>query len=105
MTEADMGLITVILERLRTQRLPRVLHLHAKVERGERLDDYDLHYLNEVMADAWRIQPLLERNPELREIGVKMVGLYADITARALKNERGGTDTKTNNFNTFPRHP
>ena len=85
----DEGLITVLLERLRTQRLPRILDLQAKVERGERLDDYDLSFLSEVLADAERAKPLFDRNPQLAAIGTKMVSLYGAITARALANEGG----------------
>lgn len=91
MTEhtSDEGIITVLLERLTTQRLPRVLDLQAKVERGERLADYDLSFLAEVLADAERAKPLFDRNPQLAEIGTKMVSLYATITSRALANEGG----------------
>ena len=88
----DTGLITVMLERLRTQRLPRVLRLQEKVERGERLDDYDIAFLGEMLADAEKARPLFDRNPELAEIGTKMVSLYASITGRALENE-GGPET------------
>lgn len=94
MTDADIGLTIVILERLRTQRLPRVLNLQAKMERGDRLDDYDLKYLGEIMADARWVKPLFERNPELREIGVRMVSLCANVTARALENEGVPPDTR-----------
>lgn len=85
----DTGLITVLLERLRTQRLPRVLRLQEKVERGERLDEFDIAFLGEMLADAEKVRPLFDRNPELAEIGAKMVSLYASITGRALENEGG----------------
>jgi len=71
-TDPEIGLITVMLERLRTQRLPRVLRLQEKVERGERLDDFDVAFLGEMLADAERAKPLFDRHPELAEIGTKI---------------------------------
>jgi len=91
MTEhtSDEGIITVLLERLTTQRLPRILDLQARVEHGERLSDYDIGFLSQVMEDAERAKPLCDRNPQLAEICTKMVSLYGAITSRALANEGG----------------
>jgi hypothetical protein len=80
----------VLIERLESQRLPRALALKEKVDQGGRLDDFDIAFLEEVFSDSQEVQPLMERHPEHQEIAAKMMGLYHDITEKALANERSG---------------
>jgi hypothetical protein len=84
----DAGVIAVLLERLEEQRLPRALDLKAKVDRGERLDELDLGFMQELLADANASKPLLERHPEYQELAVRVLGLYKEITDKALENEK-----------------
>ena len=56
----------------------------------ERLDDFDLAFLEDVFSDSQEIQPLMERHPEHQEIAAKMMALYHDITEKALANEQSG---------------
>ncbi len=84
----DLGLITVLLERLETQRLPRALALKDKVNRGECLDDFDLGFLNEVFADTNNLRSLVARHPEYQELVARMMDLYKQITDKALQNEK-----------------
>ena len=86
----DLGMLAVIIKRLETQRLPRALALKEKVDNGERLDDFDLAFLEDVLTDSQEIEPLIERHPEHQEIAGKMVGLYKEITEKALANEQTG---------------
>jgi hypothetical protein len=85
----DAGLIMVLLERLEKQRLPRALDIKEKVDRGGRLDDFDMAFLKEVFADTARIQPLLERHPEYEELVARLASLYKEITNKAPENEKG----------------
>lgn len=87
--QQDTGVLAVLLERLETQRLPRALQLQAKVSAGERLDDFDLAFLQEVFADTAQVKPLIDRHPEAQEICAKMIALYHEITAKGLANEKG----------------
>ena len=84
----DDGVIVALLERFRTQRLPRALTLKEKVERGEKLDDTDIAFLEQVFNDAKQIKPLLDRHPDYEELVARAMRLYNAITKRALDNEQ-----------------
>jgi len=86
----DAGVLAVLVERFETQRLPRLQDLLTKVNGGEKLADYDLAFLQEVMADAASGKGLLERNPEYLALSSKVIGLYKEITEKALANEAAG---------------
>jgi hypothetical protein len=84
-----LGVVTALLARLEKQRLPRLLSLKEKVNRGEVLSDADLSFLTDASADARRIKPLMDKAPQYQSLFVKLVGLYEDITRKALENEQG----------------
>lgn len=86
MTDID-ALAVVLLERLRTQRLPRALDIQKKLDDGHTLADYDIAFLEEALADAKRLLPYSDRDPEYQSIAARVVHLYHEITTRALTNE------------------
>ncbi|MEZ5584780.1 MAG: hypothetical protein R3F37_20230 [Candidatus Competibacteraceae bacterium] len=59
-----------------------------KVDSGQRLTDADLAFLKEVFADANRVKSLIDRNPEYHDLAARVLGLYAEITTKALENEQ-----------------
>ncbi|HYN78885.1 MAG TPA: hypothetical protein VES73_13975 [Lamprocystis sp. (in: g-proteobacteria)] len=85
----DAGIIVTLLDRLRTQRLPRTLEIKAKVDAGNKLGDYDIAFLGQMFEDANNNKLLWDRHPELHQIGSGLVQLYREITERALANETG----------------
>jgi hypothetical protein len=87
----ELGTIQALLERLNNQRLPYALELKEKVDRGERLSDYDTDFLKTVLEEAQSIPQLATKHPEYENLVSQLVGLYTHITSKGLENEeRGG---------------
>jgi hypothetical protein len=84
----DNGIIQVLLVQLADDRLPRTLRIKEKVDRGDRLNEFDLEYLDEVLDEAEQAQELSSDHPELRPLVSKLSDLYSEITAKALDNEQ-----------------
>jgi len=87
-TTKEAGTIQVMLQRLNEFRLPRAFDLKKKVERGEKLDSNDIEFLETVLADATSAQDLAAKHPEFQSLVSKLMGLYSEITTRALENEQ-----------------
>lgn len=87
-TSPDDGLLAVIVERLEKQRLPRALAMKEKLDQGEILNDFDISFLEEVFTDARNLKPLLQKHPEYEGLASKVMGLYREITEKALENQR-----------------
>lgn len=83
----DAGVIQALLDRFNTQHLPRALGMKEKVERGETLEESEVEFLANILADIRTLHPLLERHPEFEVLGTKALGLYTEITEKALANE------------------
>ena len=81
------GIIYVLIRRLETQRLPRALDLKEKVDGGERLNELDMAFLEEVVNDARRIKPMMDGQPKWQSIYTRAVDLYEDISRKARENE------------------
>ena len=86
----DAGVIAVLIQRLESQRLPKLLEIKALVDRGERLNDHDLRFLQEVLSDARQVAPMIANHPELGVLASKLTTLYREITETALANEKAG---------------
>jgi len=83
------GVILALIERFEKQRLPRLLALREKVDRGELLSGEDIKFLDTVIHDAQQSKQLIDRHPEWHNFCSKVVHLYESITEKALENEKG----------------
>ena len=90
MTEStkDTGVLLTLLQRFETQRLPRVLELKEKVDGGNCLGDHDIEFMQQLIADANQIKPILDKHPEYNKLVAQVFQLYNEITAKGLENEQ-----------------
>ena len=88
-TDKEAGVIQALVERLEKQRLPMALALKEKVDQGGLLNEADIAFLEEVFAGTAQLKPMLDTHPEWQDLAARMVGLYGEITAKALENEQG----------------
>ncbi len=91
MTESqkDLGIAMAVLARFTEQRLPKALALKEKVDRGERLEEWDIAFLHEVLESSEQIKPFVDQHPDYQEIYARAASLYREITEKALANEQG----------------
>ena len=87
-TKYDEGVIMALLERFNKQRLPKAIELKDRVDAGATLSNLDIRFLQDVMADAQKLAPLLERHPEYQDLVSRAAQLYRQITEKALENEK-----------------
>lgn len=86
--DKDQGVILALLERLEKQRLPRMLDLLEQVNQGGVLSEWDIDFIEEALESTHQVSSLVERHPEYGEIVAKVLGIYKEITEKALANAK-----------------
>jgi hypothetical protein len=84
----DLGIAIALLETLTTQTLPKAFEIKERVDRGERLDQWDIQFLHELSRRAEEVRPFVSRHPEYQEVYARAVHVYKQITEQALLNEK-----------------
>jgi uncharacterized small protein (DUF1192 family) len=84
----DKGVAQVLMVRLETQRLPRALKLKEKVDRGERLSEFDTQFLKQATQEGREARKLAEKLPQYQEVVNRMAALYEEIARKGAENEK-----------------
>ena len=87
----DTGVLMARMERLKEYRIPNVLAIKAKVDKGERINDYDTEFLGRIIVDLEKVEPMLARHPQYQTLYDRLAHLYMEITEKALENEQGSS--------------
>ena len=87
-SEAEMGVFLSLLKRLVDQHLPQLLDMQERVERGEKLSDRDVAFLEQALNDAILNRQHVVHFPEYKDIVAKLIHMYDEITRKALENEQ-----------------
>ena len=83
----DQGVIQVLLERFTKRGLPRALQMKEMVDKGGKLEPFEVNYLTEMLEDAQHLKSLIDRHPEYEELVLKAFALYTEIVKKATDNE------------------
>jgi len=84
----DKGTAQVLMMRLESQRMPRALKLKEKVDRGERLSEFDVQFLKQATQEGREARKLAQKLPQYQEVVNRMAALYDEITRKGAENEQ-----------------
>ena len=88
--DAEEGTIAVLLKRAVEKRISNVLAIKERLEKGGTLSNLEITHLEEILSNSRKMQEMVGRHPEYRELAAKMINLYAEITRMAVENEEKG---------------
>ena len=83
-----LGVIYALIERLEKQRLPRLLELKKRIDKGGVLSEMDIRFMYQVTLDTQRNKHLIDRHPEWHKFFAEVIHLYEEIAEKALDNEK-----------------
>ena len=83
----DEGVIEAVLDRITKFTLPKTLAIKARLDRGEKLSDFDIQFLLQVYERSKRTRKYLSRHPEYELLATELLSLYAEIMREGIENE------------------
>jgi hypothetical protein len=83
----DQGVIYVVLKHFTDHLHPRAIEIESELDAGLSLSEAEIDHISQVLAEARLMAPLIERNPEYRELAERVIAMYASIARRARQNE------------------
>ena len=86
----DAGTIAALMIRMKDYRLPRAKRMLERVNKGEKLLDTDIEFLNRVFEDSRNSESLIKRHPEYHNLVVRFMDLYTEIINKGVENEKSG---------------
>ena len=84
----ELGVIYALIERFEKQRLPRLLEIKQRVDKGGTLSESDIRFMYQVTLDAQRSKRLIDRHPEWHKFCAEVIHLYEEVAEKALENEK-----------------
>ena len=84
----ELGVIYALIERFEKQRLPRLLELKKRVDKGEVFSESDIRFMYEVTLDAQRSKRLIDRHPEWQEFCAEVIHPLVDWHPIVLVEDR-----------------
>lgn len=83
----ELGTKTVIMQRIHKQYLPQLEQMKRRLDRGECLNDYDMSFLERIIANSREWQWRFSGENEQRFFS-RLSRLYLQVMQQALENEQ-----------------
>jgi len=83
-----LGIFQSLMQEFEQHRLPRLLRLKDKVDRGEAINEVDFEFLCKEIKDACMTKHLTINYPELEEFCLQVGHLFKELCDEAVENER-----------------
>lgn len=91
LSNKELGVFQVVIERYNKQRLPLLLKMKEKVDKGGLLEERELAVLEESIAEAKSGEAFADKHPEFKNLVSGALKLYDHITEKALENKKANT--------------
>ncbi|MFT5082994.1 MAG: hypothetical protein ACI9Y1_001031 [Lentisphaeria bacterium] len=82
----DLGMIEVHLHKITNMLIPHALTLKTKVDKGSRLNDFDIEFLEEVFEYHRTVMRDFEKHPEYEHLIIQLSMLYTHIVELGTDN-------------------
>lgn len=86
LTDKELGVVQVVLERYTREWLPALLDMKAKVDRGDTLDEREVALLSKAMDEANSGVAFARSHAEFRSLVDRATRLYSQIEAKNKEN-------------------